>query len=416
MIVSLHPTGNAVVRQQLRAFEEADWLREFWTCLTWPESEGWERFLPRGWREQGRRRRFPGLAPKKLRAHPWREVGRFIFSRLGCESMARHETGPCSVDAVYHSLSRRVARRLPELPGTRLIFAPEDGALEVFQTAAPDIIRCYELPTGYWKFGQRMYREEAELWPEWRPTLRGHLDSPGKLARKDAELAAADLIIVASRFTQATLSEAPASIPRVVRIPFGCAAESFSRAPRPSGAPLRVLFVGALDQRKGLTYLFDGVEGCGEKVALTVIGSRPLQDCAALDRALSRHRWISSLPHAEILREMSRHDVLVFPSLFEGFGLVIVEALSQGLPVITTAHTAGPDVLTEGVDGFIVPLRDPAAISSRLALLAKNPDRLEAMSRAALAKAGELTWARYRLLLREALSPYLEKGRDALGA
>jgi glycosyltransferase involved in cell wall biosynthesis len=57
---------------------------------------------------------------------------------------------------------------------------------------------------------------------------------------------------------------------------------------------------------------------------------------------------IAGSPHFrihEVLREMQRHDVLVFPSLFEGFGLVIVEAMSQGLPVITTSHTAGPDII-----------------------------------------------------------------------
>jgi glycosyltransferase involved in cell wall biosynthesis len=115
-----------------------------------------------------------------------------------------------------------------------------------------------------------------------------------------------------------------------------------------------------------------------------------------LDHALSIHRWIPSLPREKILEEMRRHDVLVFPSLFEGFGLVVTEALSQGLPVITTSHTCGPDVLTDGREGYLVPVRDPNAIADRLESLAGNRSLLSDMSAAALEKARELSWSGYR--------------------
>ena len=93
---------------------------------------------------------------------------------------------------------------------------------------------------------------------------------------------------------------------------------------------------------------------------------------------------------------MSRQDVLVFPSLFEGFGLVILEAMAQGLPVIATSHTAGPDLIEEGVDGFIVPIRSADAIAERLLLLARDRDRLSAMQQAAQGKARLHTWENYR--------------------
>jgi len=63
---------------------------------------------------------------------------------------------------------------------------------------------------------------------------------------------------------------------------------------------------------------------------------------------------------------MAAHDVFVFPSLFEGFGLVLLEAMAMGLPVITTPHTAGPDLIREGMEGFIVPIRHSTAIAERL--------------------------------------------------
>ena len=134
----------------------------------------------------------------------------------------------------------------------------------------------------------------------------------------------------------------------------------------------------------------------GDAVALTVVGRKTSQECRPLDTALARHRWIPSLPHDELLEEMGQHDVLVFPSLFEGFGLVILEAMSRGLVVISTPNTAAPDVITDGIDGFVVPIRDPAAIQERLELLLDDRARLTSMQQGALATARRRTWAQHR--------------------
>jgi glycosyltransferase involved in cell wall biosynthesis len=96
---------------------------------------------------------------------------------------------------------------------------------------------------------------------------------------------------------------------------------------------------------------------------------------------------------------MAAHDVFVFPSLFEGFGLVLLEALAMGLPVITTPHTAGPDIIREGIDGFIVPIRDSAAIAACLERLHRDPARRLEMSRQARQRAGDFTWKNYESTL-----------------
>lgn len=130
-----------------------------------------------------------------------------------------------------------------------------------------------------------------------------------------------------------------------------------------------------------------------------MIGRKPDEPCAALDRELVDVRWIPTCTHAGILAEMAAHDVFVFPSLFEGFGLVLLEALAMGLPVITTAHTAGPDFIQEGVQGFIVPIRDSAAIAEKLECLHREPERLAEMSRQARLRAREYSWDSYEQTL-----------------
>ena len=82
----------------------------------------------------------------------------------------------------------------------------------------------------------------------------------------------------------------------------------------------------------------------------------------------------------------------VFPSLFEGLALVTGEAISQGLPVITTPNSGGTDILRDGVDGFIVPIRDPEAITQRLLELHEDRALLKQMSDSARERAAQLDW------------------------
>jgi glycosyltransferase involved in cell wall biosynthesis len=205
-----------------------------------------------------------------------------------------------------------------------------------------------------------------------------------------------DTVIVASDFTRRTLQLAPTRELNVHVIPYGAPPVAPPLAPPPSGGKLRVLFVGALGQRKGLSYLLSAMRQVAGVAELTLLGRKTSEACEPLNAATRAHRWIPSLPHHEVLAEMARHDVLVFPSLFEGFGLVLLEAMSGGLPVITTAHTAGPDFIREGVDGFIVPIRSAAAISEKLEVLAKDRELLAEMKRAARATADRCSWDGYR--------------------
>src|SRR5439155_16334860 len=91
---------------------------------------------------------------------------------------------------------------------------------------------------------------------------------------------------------------------------------------------IKVLYAGSLRTRKGLSYLLDAVEKLKGAVAMTLLGRKAASGCAPLESAVRKHRWLPTLSHAGVLREMQSHDVLVLPSLFEGFGLVILEAMA----------------------------------------------------------------------------------------
>ena len=411
MILFSHPTGNANVRHAALALEEAGLLAEFWTCVSWNPQSPLNRLLPGKLRSQLCRRALPEFLRGKTHHVPWREAGRMLTSPLRIPSLTGRENGLFSIDAVYRSLDRHVAQRVAHPGKITGVYAYEDGASGTFAAAHARGLRClYDLPIGYWRAAHAIYAEEMEREPQWALTLTGTLDSPEKLARKDEELKLADAVFVASSFTKKTIESAPCASHKPVHvISYGSPLSPPAAAAGRAGGKLKVLFVGGLGQRKGLSYLLKAVALLPESVELTLVGMKTVENCAPLNDALKRHRWIPTLPNAEVLREMCRHDVFVFPSLFEGFGLVLLEAMSQGLPVITTEHTAGPDLITEGESGFIVPIRSAQAIAEKLDLLARDSSLLSAMKTAARETAARHSWEQYRARLSAAVLAEMQR-------
>ncbi|OKH22662.1 glycosyltransferase family 4 protein [Chroogloeocystis siderophila] len=411
MLLLSHPTGNANVRGAISALEQAEKLSLYQTTVAVHQSDWYFKLLPTAVKQELLRRTYP-LPRCKINQHPFRELARLVSLKIGLQFLITHETGWASIDSVYGSLDRILAKQLTtyykkyQIAG---VYCYEDAAIYTFKAAKKLGLTCfYDLPIGYWKMGQIIQQEEAELNPEWSSTLQANFDSADKLARKDIELQMSDVVLVASSFTRQTLQLAPDFKAPVVCIPYGapCSYTEVVNRHKLNENKLKVLFVGSLSQRKGISYLLDAVEQLGDRAELTLIG-RFNQLCSPLEQALVTHRWIASLPHQQVLQEMSHHDVFVFPSLFEGFGLVILEAMAQGLPVITTPHTAGPDIITDGEDGFIVPIRSAEAIAQKLNLLASNRKRLLEMSQAALQKASQYTWKRYGECLVKTIQNYV---------
>ena len=212
MILLSHPTANQNVRQTALALAEARLLEEFWTCVHWKQGGLFDRLssvIPR-LQSELRRRSFPTELAPFIRTHPGQEWGRLVAGQLGWGSPTRGKHGPFSVDAVYLALDRRVAARVNSGLTIKAVYAYDGGALATFRAAKKHGLTCiYEHPTIYWRMVRELQREEAELHPEWAPTLGALVDSEEKLARKDEELALADLVVTASTFARESVARAP---------------------------------------------------------------------------------------------------------------------------------------------------------------------------------------------------------------
>jgi starch synthase len=318
MVIVSHPTGNTFSTAVVEAIYEADLLAAFYTCVVWRRESLIAKVTPRILRSKLERRSRINLPSDLVHTRPFRELVRNAFMYAGKRHVVSKESSSYSVQSIYRDLDAYITRDLKKYPAVRAVYAYEDGAADQFREARNRGMKCiYDLPIGYWRANVKMSLEEAELQPGWKGTLNVLNDSEAKRARKDLELELADTVVVPSTFVKNTLDMYPGKKNIVVN-PFGVPGNrSAPRELTSSDKPLRVLYVGALTQRKGIAYLFEAIEKAGKAVTLTVIG-RKVGHSKLLDQNCDKHRWLPTLPHPEILAEMSRHDVFVFPSLFEG--------------------------------------------------------------------------------------------------
>ena len=414
-IILSHPTGNANVRAALSGLNTEAALSEFHTTIaSFPKS-----FLGRlgGFNafSEVARRSFNPVLQSITNMHPLYEVCRMMCGKAGLRKLIKQETGIFSIDAVYSQLDKAVTKALYSSikNGNKFdgVYAYEDGAIESFLAAKKLGLKCfYDLPIGYWKTSRMLLNKEAEKWPEWAPTLTGLTDSTEKLKRKDKELQLADRIFVASSFTAKSLQKFEGILAPIEIIPYGFPAVTENKIHFTSSkGPLKILFVGGLSQRKGIAELFTAANYFGKQVSLTVVGKKVTHDCKVLDQQLNIHRWISGLPHEDILALMRMNDVLIFPSLFEGFGLVISEAMSQGTPVITTERTAGPDIINDGENGWLINAGSTDALIAAIENILLNRASLFKVGKAAMQTAKGRPWDKYGKELAEAIIRSLNK-------
>jgi glycosyltransferase involved in cell wall biosynthesis len=408
MILFSHPTLNANAKALINGLHKNKILYKLYTCIAIFPDQLLFKLGQRPKLKDLKRRSLDKSWQYFTQSKSFFEFGRLLSSKLRLDYLVKHEKGFFCIDKVYEKHDKWVANTLAKAKkeGITGVYAYEDGALATFTKAKKlGLYSIYDLPIGYWKSARLLMQQEFDLNPDWSSTLTGFKDSQTKLNKKDQELALADVIFVASSFTKKTLNEYSGNLPEIKVIPYGFPEVNQKKQYQSlAGRKLKILFVGGLSQRKGLSYLFEAVEGLQNQVEVTVVGHKVVANCDALNSALENHHWIPSLSHNQVLACMREHDVFVFPSLFEGFGLVITEAMSQGVPVITTDRTAGPDIIENGVDGWIVPAGSSIAIKEVFTSILESPDMLEQLGLAAQAKAQTRPWSVYGQEMADALS------------
>jgi glycosyltransferase involved in cell wall biosynthesis len=378
---------------------------------------GWERAVSRipGMgavykRTLGRRLPPPGLPPDKVIQAGVAED--FASAVIGRVPFAQ-DWGRRKALELTFAAERAVAKKGGKLARDASIVVASYGtaryAFESVHRSGGRAVLNY--PIAHNRYQARFYAEEAEYAPEFAAALPRMEWLPEEYSdRLEQECATADRIMVGSSFARQSFVELGYDASRIVVTPYGVDAQQFTPAaqPRRDGV-FRVLFVGQIGQRKGLSYLFQGYEMFRRPDSeLHVVGGySPGHEVYARYEGLYRHT--AHVPHKDLPSLFREADVFVFPSLIEGLGLVVLEAMACGVPIITTTRGPG-DVVRDGIDGFFVPIRDPESIANRLDQLYRDPSLREQLGRNAREQALRHSWQAYAERAADAVLSTPERG------
>ena len=238
---------------------------------------------------------------------------------------------------------------------------------------------------------------EALRHPEWAHSISNFHFPKWYQERLEAEPHAADICIAASEFTRQSLLEVGIASERIKMLPLGADLSQFTQTERRASGKFRILFVGGVGQRKGIKYLFDAYRRVRSETTELVIAGPLHCNPIVLAAYRSEITLLGRMDQAAVVREMQQSHVLVLPSVFEGFGLVIPEAMATGMPVIASTHSVGPEIIREGVDGYVLEPDDVEGLADKLEYLASHRAGAAEMGRNAAVRAREFSWERHAL-------------------
>lgn len=204
--------------------------------------------------------------------------------------------------------------------------------------------------------------------------LAWHATDPRMIARELAEYEQADLIVTGSRAARDSFLAHGVAAERVAINHYGVDLAAFRPGDDGGAAPPRLLFVGQVGIRKGVPWLLEAFARMPPPWQLHLVG--PVEpDMAALFGRLPMERVVvrGPLPATALPAEYRCAAAFCLPSVEEGFGMVILQAMASGLPVVASTATGGPDAGRDGEEVVLVPPADSTALADALNRLAEDP-------------------------------------------
>ena len=270
---------------------------------------------------------------------------------------------------------------------------------DILNRKAPDIIRVMDNAHPNRNFLYHNYHEHWDCVGDFVKTLEacGYLTDPNVALQFGKESKMADYHIVASTYSERALRFEGILPERIFRVPYGVDDNKFITPHREySTKLLNVLFMGDVNQRKGIRQVLEAARIINSpKIVFNIIGSGA-DHCSELFTPYRPYvNFLGYISFEELLHQLSCNHVFLFPTMGEGFGLVLLEAMAAGMPVITTANCGGGDIVVDGENGFLVEVGDVDAIVTRLRWFLSHPDELAEMGLNAINAARNYTWLKY---------------------
>lgn len=392
----------AVAVEVARAFAERGMLERYETTFVYCPERFPDRVVSAGARTAFgdriervlRRRAAPEVPSDRVRRSPLSDLLRIAATQLGADDVQADRLW----ERMILEFDAGVAGRLQA--STRIVYGFEQGCRATLARAAElGVHGVLDMAAPHFALVEPLLAAQTERFPELRTpyvrAMQGLL--PARNERKQAEFGLASLIIANSSFTARSLNGTGVAADKVRIVPLGAPPLEPDWRRLPRAIPPRVLFVGNVSIRKGAHLLLDAWRALGNRRGAELL----LAGKWLLPKAWRKHlppgvRVLKWLTRAELRDEYHRSLVLVLPSLFDGFGMVVTEALAHGLPVITTRSTGAADLIEEGRNGWVIDAEDVTALAARLQHCLDHPAELEAMREAAEQSAARRPWSVFR--------------------
>ena len=269
----------------------------------------------------------------------------------------------------------------------------------ILKDKAPQIVRIMDNAHPNRHFLYYDYHRNWDSCGPFTETLKacGYLTDEKKAKSFEKEVRMAQYHIVASSYSRNALLYDGIIPEKVFIIPYGVDSNRFIQSNRSyKKGKLNVLFVGEVNQRKGIRQIFEVAKTMSSSDIVFNIVGPGTEHCKQLYEPYKEYVKIwGFVTHDELLKQFQENHIFLFPTMGEGFGLVLLEAMAAGLPIITTPNCGGADIVVEGSNGFIVPVGNTEEIVKVLIWAKEHPDKLEEMSKAARETAHKYTWDRY---------------------
>lgn len=345
-----------------------------------------------------RKLRTENIPANLLTCYPSAYVQYLVSRRLNCSAAVTRELFFRS----QVSFARRVARSI--VPGsafTGMSGSSLEPGLRTQEFGFPFILRR---GSTHIEFQDNLLFSEYKRWD--LPFIR---TDKRIIERELKEYESADLIAVPSGFSRASFLSKGVPEDKLFSTPYGVNLERFKPAGEAPIQEFNLAFIGEFSLRKGIPYLLQAFRKLRHpQKKLTFMGGvdRDLYRLMNSRGLLSGNiEFLGHVAQQEIPSELSRAHALVLPSIEDGFGVVMAQALACGVPVIASSNTGASDLFEDGVEGFIVPAGDADMLTERFETLAQDQVLLSRMRQAALARVEFLGgWNTYGNRITEALN------------
>lgn len=317
-----------------------------------------------------------GLPHSKVQTFPWIHTPEFLLQRFRIGGRwVSDQLGYANALAFDEWTLRRI-------PTCDAFIALSGSGLKTGQKVQREggIFIC-DRGSSHQRYQERIVTDEYRRWGVNLP-----VSDERDTIREEKIYETADLITVPSGFAARSFLEMGIPADKMRKIPYGVRLERF----RPTGEPpkdrFEVLFAGGVSLRKGVPYLLEAFAKLQHPTKrLRVAGAiRPDFEAVLARLPQENVEFLGSVPQDKMIELMSTSHVMVLPSIEEGLALVQGQAMACGCPVIASTNTGSEDLYTDGIEGFIVPIRDPIALTQRMQQIADDSALRQRMSEASL--------------------------------